>query len=425
MPTDNVADPTSPRSSSHYSHDMLSSLTENLPALVAKRFLAAKQSGALVFSHTEVTTLKASDIPPFQLRYCPALAKKPTTTTTTTNSNNNSNTANNATTPTTTTTPIVKQKPDPFENPTGDLVIGKITSGEAHTHTLVLNKFPVIPNHFILATRLFKPQTDLLERDDLVVTWQCLRAWEGEGQHDDEDDDEGAVDGDGGGGAGVGGRRLFAFFNSGEHSGASQPHRHLQFLPVEGMVRDDGEGEGEGWWPLIYGDGNGHDETRVGVGGGGDGDGGDWCQPRRFNVPFACYAVDIPTTPSGEELHRAYLNLYGVAVRAVERFMGGRVGDGGGERQAKISYNLAMTTERMLIWPRRREAAEIPIEPGAKREFVDAGLVSLNGTVLAGTLMVKTLREWEVLRARPGLLGGVLGAVGAPVDLEMERDRGG
>ncbi|KAK2778889.1 bifunctional AP-4-A phosphorylase/ADP sulfurylase, partial [Emmonsiellopsis sp. PD_33] len=214
----------------------LSNLTENLPALVATRFRAARQSGALVFSHTEVTTLEAVGIPPFQLRYCPALAKKPITTSDNNDGDggDNSNAADNATTTTTTTTPIVKkQKPDPFENPTGDLVIGKITSSSSssphetrthtHTHTLVLNKFPVIPNHFILATTLFKPQTDLLERDDLMVTFQCLKAWEGGRQRrrddgdGDEDGDDGAVDG---GGGGAGGRRLFAFFNSGEHSGA-------------------------------------------------------------------------------------------------------------------------------------------------------------------------------------------------------------
>lgn len=31
------------------------------------------------------------------------------------------------------------------------------------------------------------------------------------------------------------GEGLFGFFNSGEHSGASQPHRHIQFLPVASM----------------------------------------------------------------------------------------------------------------------------------------------------------------------------------------------
>jgi ATP adenylyltransferase len=83
-----------------------------------------------------------------------------------------------------------------------------------------LNKFPIIPQHFILATKINKPQTHLLEENDLAVTYACLKEWEKEGE----------------------GRRLFAFFNSGGESGASQAHRHLQFLPVE-CIREGTEGD--------------------------------------------------------------------------------------------------------------------------------------------------------------------------------------
>ena len=76
---------------------------------------------------------------------------------------------------------------------------------------LVLNIFPVIPDHFILATKDFKQQTDLLEKDDLEAAYACLKAYKDNGEE------------------------LFGFFNSGDHSGASQPHRHIQFLPVESM----------------------------------------------------------------------------------------------------------------------------------------------------------------------------------------------
>lgn len=92
----------------------------------------------------------------------------------------------------------------------------------------MLNKYPVIAQHFILATKAFKEQTDLLEEDDLALTHACLKAWDGSG------DD----------GAGATTHRLFAFFNSGARSGASQPHRHVQFLPVEEM---GGVGEAGGW----------------------------------------------------------------------------------------------------------------------------------------------------------------------------------
>lgn len=87
------------------------------------------------------------------------------------------------------------------------------------SHNIVLNKFPVIEDHIILATRTYKKQTDLLEEDDIYLSYQCLREWQ---KADD----------------GRSGRQLFAFFNSGKHSGASQPHRHIQFLPVEKMQGD-------------------------------------------------------------------------------------------------------------------------------------------------------------------------------------------
>ena len=95
---------------------------------------------------------------------------------------------------------------------------------QSPSHVLILNKFPVINEHFIIATKLNKPQTNLLEQDDLDATYACLKQWQ----------DEGAGD-------------LFAFFNSGEHSGASQPHRHLQFLPVEQML----QGQDSGGWKVL------------------------------------------------------------------------------------------------------------------------------------------------------------------------------
>ena len=118
---------------------------------------------------------------------------------------------------------------DPFLDPPQALLVAELPPG----HVLVLNKYPVIPNHFILATKAYKDQRKLLEQDDLAATWACLRAWEA------EDGEE----------AGARGRtpherRLFAFFNSGEDSGASQPHRHIQFLPVDDM---EGDAAGQGW----------------------------------------------------------------------------------------------------------------------------------------------------------------------------------
>lgn len=41
---------------------MVLGLTETLPALVERRFAAAKESGSLVFSATHLTTIQASGV---------------------------------------------------------------------------------------------------------------------------------------------------------------------------------------------------------------------------------------------------------------------------------------------------------------------------------------------------------------------------
>jgi ATP adenylyltransferase len=146
----------------------------------------------------------------FQLRYCPSLAKKPTP-----------QKDKDAAQP--------KKKFNPFANPDQDLFIADIPS-TSPTHFLILNKFPIIPEHFILATKTNKAQTHVLEEDDLAMTYACLKEWE-------RTLDDGKT------------RRLFSFFNSGEGSGASQAHRHLQFLPVESI--QDGVGNEEGGWDLL------------------------------------------------------------------------------------------------------------------------------------------------------------------------------
>lgn len=120
--------------------------------------------------------------------------------------------------------PEKHKKPDPFENPSPDLLIAQVPRSNA-THNLILNKYPVIAQHFILATQEYRAQTHFLDQDDLNISYACLKAWE----------------------RGAPNKRLFAFFNSGLHSGSSQSHRHIQFLPVEEMRGNDSTL----WEPLI------------------------------------------------------------------------------------------------------------------------------------------------------------------------------
>ncbi|KAK2732892.1 bifunctional AP-4-A phosphorylase/ADP sulfurylase [Myotisia sp. PD_48] len=398
--------------------NMLLGLQESLPSLVARRFTAAKKSGSLVFSHTEVTTLKTSTVP-FQLRYCPALAQKPTAP------------------PRQPQVNEANVKPDPFQDPHTDLLIAHIPRSNP-THALVLNKYPVISNHFILATKPFKPQTHLLEADDLQAAYACLRAWETsphDAKHlpreekllDDwrpETPPIQKIEKQ---------RRLFAFFNSGEHSGASQPHRHLQFLPVEDMKKENDEFN---WAPLIEEEEDEKEEEKE-----GDDDesqdktghhhhkllgideamtGESYEFPKLASLPFVCYATPLPPNPTPDALHRTYLSLYTMAVTAAaqysESLLCNLAASGVLETKGEsvISYNLAMTTSRMMICPRRSEHAWLPLGPEPKQGLVDEGLVKLNGTILAGTLLVKAEAEWNALRARPSILEGVLMEVGIP-----------
>ncbi|PLB50684.1 bis-tetraphosphatase [Aspergillus steynii IBT 23096] len=329
-------------------------LSENLSALVARRFVAAKDGGHLLFSQTQLTTVSASGVP-FQLRYCPALAKKPTAT------------------PKSDQGPKAP-KPDPFQDPSSELLIAQIPR-ENPSHFLVLNKFPVIPNHFILATKPWKAQTDLLEKDDLEAAFSCIKEW---GSQPD----------------GTESRRLFAFFNSGDESGASQPHRHLQFLPVEAMA----QGESGGWQPLIDVVSSQPPPS-----------GSEYRCLSHF--PFAHFALPLPSNPSADTLHAIYLSLYRTALAtAKERPSAYDAKASSGP--AAISYNLAMTDSVMMICPRRNESSRIPVDPAVSQEIAEAGVVSLNGTLLAGTLMVKAEAEWDQLRRNPETLVKVLTEIG-------------
>ncbi|KAK5659714.1 hypothetical protein OQA88_925 [Cercophora sp. LCS_1] len=293
----------------------------NLPSLVKTAFHRAVSSGDVSFFPTHVALLSINSNP-FQLRYSPSLASKPR------GPPNSSSTD--------------KSKPpfDPFDNPSASMLVAPV--GESHI--LVLNKFAIVPEHFILATKAFKPQTGLLEGADLEAAYACVQAYH---EHGEE---------------------LFVFFNSGEHSGASQPHRHLQLLVVDRMK------EGlDGRWDVLA--------KRLED------------EETRKKLPFgACYGGITPGM-TGDELAKLYEGLYQEACGMVGK-------EWNGEREAVISYNLAMTGHGMVVMPRVSEGA-----------MVDGVWLGLNGTVLAGTALVKSEREWDVMRG-DGKVEEVLGRIG-------------
>ena len=88
---------------------------------------------------------------------------------------------------------------NPFLPYDPDLFIADISS----THVCLLNKFNVLDHHILMVTRSFEEQESLLTLNDFEALLLCLKEYEG-----------------------------LAFYNAGEAAGASQPHKHLQMVPL-------------------------------------------------------------------------------------------------------------------------------------------------------------------------------------------------
>ena len=71
------------------------------------------------------------------------------------------------------------------------------------THRCVLNKYNVVNHHLLIVTRQFEEQESLLTENDVEALLICLKEIDGLG-----------------------------FYNGGLEAGASQPHKHLQVVPL-------------------------------------------------------------------------------------------------------------------------------------------------------------------------------------------------
>jgi ATP adenylyltransferase len=122
-------------------------------------------------------------------------------------------------------------------------------------------------------------------------------------------------------------------------------------------------------------------------------------------APFKTFTERISLDMSGNELWDIYLRLYRQACQAVAP----SDDEAPAEGEVLISYNMAMTSSTLTVCPRLSEGQDITTEDG-----VVVGKLALNGTVLAGTALVKSEGEWDALRENEAKLAGLLEAIGIP-----------
>ncbi len=238
------------------------------------------------------------------------------------------------------------QRRDPFMPPYDD---GLFVADISPTHVCLLNKFPALAHHLVVITRAFEAQeTPLSSADFAALWWLCSEM----------------------GGLG--------FYNSHRQSGASQPHKHVQWVPG----------------PLARGPAVAPVETAIlgALAQGGPAADDGVSLAHAAELPFAHIAADIGSLSSAAPAHRAEATL------AVYRRM--RSALGMAQEDTERAYNLLMTSRWMLMIER--------ISPAW-------GPIALNALGFAGALLVRSQAEFELLaEAGPR---AALAAVAAPAHL--------
>lgn len=199
-------------------------------------------------------------------------------------------------------------------------------------HVALLNKYPVIAHHLLIVTRRFEDQETLLTSGDFAALAACLAQIDG-----------------------------LAFYNGGAAAGASQPHKHLQLVPL----------------PL------GGDHARVPIEPVLSAAPAAACPDRVPGLPFRHGFVRLPPAMFDDPqlaagtLAQHYRSL--CAACGIE----GRVQEGTARQSAP--YNLLLTRAWMLLVPRTRECADG---------------ISINALGFAGCLLVRDEAQMRLVLER-------------------------
>lgn len=196
------------------------------------------------------------------------------------------------------------------------------------THVCLLNKFNVVDHHLLIVTRAFEEQETYLRRRDFEALWTCLAEFEGLG-----------------------------FYNSGVVAGASQPHKHLQLVPLP----LDPAGPKLPIAPVIHSVEISPQAQRLGA----------------LPFPHAIAALQAGAGAGPEAAAAEAFDQYRRLLPAI-----GVPWSAAGERLA-TPYNLLVTRQWMLAVPRVRECFHS---------------ISCNALTFSGAMLVRNEEELAVLR---------------------------
>ena len=254
--------------------------------------------------YQEATSVTADDHGiPFEVRYLPCLDKKPTDDRPSTPSSDTE--MKDADTP----------PKDPFAEPRDNVIV------EMEQYTCVLNKYALERGHFLCVTNEWYPQKGLLRAQDLRIMYDLVSNLSA---------------------------RHYCFFNCGQLAGASQEHRHFQFLGVPAFNTP--------CWPdQIYL----RDKQATEI---------------QMHEHIPAYHFLLPILDSSTiALETTFQRLFSTAQQAIHT------------SDNEMPYNLMLTKEYMLLFPRRHE------------EW-DEHEIGVGGTCLAGQIMVTKTEDIQLAK---------------------------
>ena len=207
---------------------------------------------------------------------------------------------------------------NPFLPYESDLFVANLSP----THLCLLNKFNAVDDHILIVTRQYEEQENWLNLQDFEAMGVYLQEIDGLG-----------------------------FYNGGKTAGSSQPHKHLQFIPLP-LVPEIPETPLEPFIDLLPAK-----ITRIAA----------------FNFAHALIPFEFQPNAPSEALEKYYQLLHSLGLINLKPQTIGQT----------APYNLLITRKWMMVVPRSQESFQS---------------IAVNSLGFAGALLVRDLEQLEVLK---------------------------